>query len=65
MAGSAKLFQFVQKCLQTFGIHPCQSSPKQNSTNWTQVIFLIGLVQYTLTAAAFLWFHMLCIGDYD
>lgn len=57
MAGSIKLFQFVQKCHQAFGIHQYQSNPNpsqdQHSTNSVKTVFLISFVQFMCTTAAF------------
>ena len=66
MAGSIKLFQFVQKCHQTLGILPRQPNPKQKqlSSHSIQAIFLTCLAQYIFTTAAFLLFKAKSMFDY-
>lgn len=64
MAGSIKLFQFIQKCHQTIGICPTQPDHKQCSTYPTQAIFLICSTLWMLIMAAFLVFKAKSMFDY-
>lgn len=65
MAGSIKLFQFVQQYHQIIGIyHPSQSNQKHRPYNFTQAIFLICFTQMIITIAAFLLFEDISMFDY-
>lgn len=64
MAGSIKLFQFVQKYNQIIGIYSSQSTTMQGSINSTQAFFWISCAQIWFTIAAFLVFEANSMFDY-
>lgn len=64
MAGSTKLFQFVRKCHQIFGIYSQQPNQKQQSINWIQTLFLISLALFMFTTAGFLLFVATSMFDF-
>lgn len=61
MTGSIKIFQFVQKCNQTFGIY---SNQKCDSFNSTKIVILISFALFMLTTAAFLLFKAKSMFEY-
>lgn len=63
MAGSIKLFQFVQKFHRFIGIYPREPNQK-HSTNWTQATCLISYAQYLCTTSAFLLFEANSLFDF-
>lgn len=64
MAGSIKLFQFIQKTYQTIGISPSKLNSKKCSINPKNTAFLIFLTQYTLTTVGFLMFDAYSMFDF-
>lgn len=64
MAGSIKLFQFLQKCYQTIGIHPSQRNHKPLLINCTKWIFVICQTQLLFSTVAFFVFEAESMFEY-
>lgn len=59
MAGSIKIFQFIQKYYQTVGIFPSKSHRIESSSiNVKNVVFFIGILPYIVSLSAFLAFQV-------
>lgn len=63
MADSIQLFQFVQKCDQTFG-HAFHPSQNRRATISTKTMYLISLSQFMFATATFLMFEATSMFDY-
>lgn len=61
MAGAVKLFQFVQKCHQAYGIYPVQPNQRKHSTKF---IVLMSYAQFSVTTAAFVLFKAKSMFDF-
>lgn len=57
MAGSIKFLQFFRQCHQIIGIYPHQPRQKYISTNLTRAIFLISVLTFSITTAAYFVFE--------
>lgn len=64
MAGSFKLFQFVQQWHQAIGIYPSQSNQWPSQINSTNVIFLFCCAQFAFTTIVFLFVEATSMFEY-
>lgn len=64
MAGSMKLFQFIQKSHQLVGIRLSQPNQKQWSINWRNTIFLASTSQMICTTVVYIWLDAKSMFDY-
>lgn len=64
MAGSIKLFQFVQSYHRAIGIYPSQPNQKQYAINTKSVICLVCWAQTMITTTAFLALDANTVFDY-
>lgn len=64
MAGSIKIFQFIQNFHGVIGISPAQSFEQQRSINSRNAIFLVSCAQEMFAIVAFLIFEAQTMFDY-
>lgn len=64
MAGSIKIFRFIQKFHGIIGIYPPQPFEQQRSINTRNTMFLISCVKTMFTTVAFLIFEAQSMFDY-
>lgn len=66
MAGGdkIKLFQFIQRTYQTFGIYPLQSNQNGSAINLRKFGFLFNLVQFFLSTTAYLLIEANSLNKY-
>lgn len=66
MAGGdkIKLFQFIQRTYQLFGIYPLQSNQNRSPINWRKFGFLFNLVQFFLSTIAYLLIEANSLNKY-
>lgn len=64
MAGSIRLFQFLQKFHRILGIYPSKPSQKQCSINPINTIWMMSIAQLTFTTIAFLVLEATTVFEY-